>query len=145
MKRSQLKRKTALTARQPMRRKSPRKRESQPKPRKADTRFRSPIYLCWVRSMPCCKCLGPADDAHHCIGLPWGLSGVGLTAPDNFAMSLCRECHQEVHADPYLQQFQPDWLIQMLTYGAREFTEGPIHDALLDARAFIQSKQEVGA
>lgn len=147
MRRSELKRKTALAARQPMRRKSPRKRESQPKPRKQDARFRSPAYLRWVRSMPCCVCLAPADSAHHVIGI-LGLSGMGLKAPDSYVMPVCDGpdgCHGEIHRDPELQKHQPAWLLQIIGYGLRQFPTGEIHDALLDARAFIQSKQEVGA
>ncbi|WP_110708523.1 DUF968 domain-containing protein [Salinicola sp. CR57] len=144
MKRTALKRKTALTARQPMRRQctAPRRRESQPKPRKAATQFRSPIYLRWVRSMPCCVCLQDATDAHHVIGLGWGLSGMGMTAPDSFAMPACRECHGDIHRDPELQRHQSDWLLQIIGYGLRQFPAGPIHDALLGAQAFIQAKQE---
>ncbi|MEC8917136.1 MAG: hypothetical protein VX796_05890 [Pseudomonadota bacterium] len=112
---------------------------------KTDARFRSPAYLRWVRSMPCCVCLRDATDAHHVIGLGWGLSGMGMTAPDSFVMPCCRECHGDIHREPELQRHQPDWLLQIIGYGLRQFPTGEIHDALIEARAFIQSKQEVGA
>ena len=63
MKRSELRRKTPLEAgselkRKPMKRRSKRKGTT-------DKRWRSPDYLDWVRTLPCCFCgMGPAD-AHH--------------------------------------------------------------------------------
>lgn len=143
-----LRRKTPLTARQPMRRKSLSAKPREKKTRKEvskrhrETRFRSPTYRRWVRSMPCCVCLCDATDAHHVIGLGWGLSGMGMTAPDSFVMPACRECHGDIHREPELQRHQPDWLLQIIGYGLRQFPTGEIHDALLDARAIIQSKQE---
>lgn len=142
MRRSGLKRKTPLAARQPIRRRSPRKREAGPKPRKQSTVFRSPEYLRWVRSMPCCVCLCDATDAHHVIGLGWGLSGMGMTAPDSFVMPACRVCHGDIHRDPELQQHQPDWLLQIIAYGLRQFPTGDINDALLQARTFVLSRRE---
>ncbi|WP_110599795.1 DUF968 domain-containing protein [Salinicola lusitanus] len=142
MRRSELKRKTPLATRKPMHRQSPRRREASPKPCKPDTRFRSPAYLRWVRSMPCCVCLCDATDAHHVIGLGWGLSGMGMKAPDSYCIPCCRECHGDIHRDPELQRHQPDWLLQIIDYGLREFPLGDIHTALIEARTFVLSKRE---
>ena len=92
MKRSPLKRKTPLTAkagiqRQPMKRTSRRQTEAR-KARQGDVRWRSAEYLDWIRSLPC----------------------AGLTAPDSYAIPLCRACHNAVHRSPELQQAQSEWL-----------------------------------
>lgn len=144
MKRTALKRKTPLTARQPMRRKatSPRRSESQPKPRKADTRFRSPSYLAFVRTLPCCACDITPCDAHHVVGI-YGAGGMGLKAEDSLSMPLCRACHMELHREPWWLHHQPSWIKKTIDAGLDQFPAGPIHEALIEARAFIQSKQEV--
>lgn len=149
MKRTGLRRKTALTARQPMRRKSPRKREASPKPRKADPRFRSDEYLSFVRSLPCCVCQKPANAAHHLKGI-WHASGASLKAPDSLAMPVCdgplsNGCHARIHSESTLRWMQPIFLIETINAGLERYTEGKIHDALIEARDFVISKQEVGA
>lgn len=135
-----LKRKTPLRAKKPMARK-PIKRKAVRK-QSTDKRWRSEPYLAFVRSLPCCNCQGPGRDTHHVIGLHWGLSGQGLTAPDSFAMPLCRACHNEVHASPELQRMQPAWLRQTLRAGLSQFT-GADAEQLLHALAFIEAKEAV--
>ena len=96
----QLNRKTPLSARKPM-------QKARRKPSKAaqkDTRWRSEAYLAWVRSLPCCVCGATTGiAAHHLVGM-WQVSGMGLKAPDSFAMPACdpiyghgRDCHQQIH------------------------------------------------
>jgi hypothetical protein len=145
MKRAPIERRTPLRAKTPMNRKREKRQPVQKARRKnAESRFRSERYLRFVRSLSCCVCGGPADSAHHVIGI-WYVGGMGLKAPDSLAMPVCDGpggCHARIHADPLLQSMQPDWLIQTLTAGAREFPEGDIRDALEEARAFIRAKQE---
>ncbi|MCE8034598.1 DUF968 domain-containing protein [Billgrantia tianxiuensis] len=143
MKRSgTLKRKTPLAQgaplkRTPMNRTSPKRR-----PAKAanDEQWRSETYIGWIKSLPCCNCGGPGGDPHHVIGLHWGLSGMGMTAPDSFAMPVCRACHRAIHESPELQRWQPTWLRHVISLGVRQF-DGDIKEALLRAWAFIDSKE----
>tara|TARA_R110000765_G_scaffold195825_2_gene301281 strand:+ start:989 stop:1408 length:420 start_codon:yes stop_codon:yes gene_type:complete len=139
MKRTALARKTPLKAKKPMARK-PIKRKSSRK-QSTDKRWRSEQYLAFVKSQPCCNCQGPGLDPHHVIGLHWGLSGQGLTAPDSFAMSLCRACHDAVHRSPELQQMQPAWLRTTLRAGLNQFT-GADAEALLHALAFLEAQEQ---
>lgn len=143
MKRTALARKTPLKAKSPMARKpiKQRRRKAQSAKQK-DCRWRSEEYLAFVKSLPCCNCLGPGRDPHHVIGLHWGLSGQGLTAPDSFAMPLCRACHDEVHRSPELQRMQPRWLRQTLRAGLSQFT-GVDAEQLMRALAFIEAKEAV--
>lgn len=106
----------------------------------SDNRWRSPAYLAWVRTLPCSRCGAPADDAHHVIGLHWGLSGMGTTAPDSYAMPVCRACHQDVHRLPELQRYQPGWLRHTIARGVRQFG-GEIRDALVQAWHFIEERE----
>lgn len=140
MKRTPLTRKSSLKTKSPMARK-PIKRKATRK-QSTDKRWRSEAYLAFVRSLPCCSCRGPGRDPHHVIGLHWGLSGQGLTAPDSFAMPLCRACHDAVHRTPELQQMQPQWLRTTLRAGLLRFT-GADADQLLNALAFIELKEAV--
>ena len=149
MRRSALQRKTPLRNRAPMARKrlsSTKQASASDKHRSVSRvnskRWRSPTYLAFVRSLPCCACGGPATDAHHCIGLHWGLSGMGTTAPDSFAMPACRECHQAIHASPEMQARQPWWLTHTINRGLDHFTDEPIVGALADALEFIAAKED---
>ncbi len=81
--------------------------------------FRSAKYLKWVKSLPCCICGSPADDAHHLIGV--GLGGMGMTAPDSMAIPVCRGHHREIHAEPELWGSQWQYVARTL---ARAFDEG---------------------
>lgn len=152
MKRTPLARKTELRANAPMPRKPIKRNLSSKNPaflrdkkakrqRMRDKRWRSQQYLAFVKSQPCCNCQGPGRDPHHVIGLHWGLSGQGLTAPDSFAMSLCRECHNDVHRSPELQQMQPRWLRATLRAGLTQFT-GETAEALLHALAFLEAQEQ---
>ena len=134
-----LKRKTPLRAKAPMARK-PIKRKAKRKA-STDKRWRSEQYLAFVRSLPCCNCQGIGRDPHHVIGLHWGLSGQGLTAPDSFAMSLCRECHDAVHRSPELQRMQPRWLRTTLRAGIAQFT-GETREQLTHALAFLEAQEQ---
>ncbi|HFT9628878.1 TPA: DUF968 domain-containing protein [Escherichia coli] len=55
-------------------------------------------YTRWVKMQPCACCGKPADDPHHLIG--HGQGGMGTKAHDIFTLPLCREHHNELHADP---------------------------------------------
>ncbi len=145
MKRTPLTRKTPLAqgaglkTRKPMKRTAAKRRPTKAKA-SSPARWRSATYLAWVRAQPCCFCgLGPSDP-HHVIGLHWGLSGEALTAPDNFAMPLCRKHHDAVHGSPELQQQQPDWLRWTIARGVREF-DGEIRAELVRAWEFIDEKE----
>lgn len=54
-------------------------------------------YTDWVKRQPCECCRRPADDPHHVIG--HGMGGTATKAHDLFVIPLCRECHDELHAD----------------------------------------------
>ena len=132
----QLNRKTPLSARKPMQR----RRKETSKRAQRDTRWRSPEYLAWIRTLPCCRCGGPGGDPHHVIGLNWGLSGMGTKAPDSYVMPACRACHQDIHRLPELQRYQPDWLRHTIARGVRRF-DGEIREALVQAWEFINAKE----
>ncbi|WP_193147740.1 DUF968 domain-containing protein [Citrobacter freundii] len=55
-------------------------------------------YTRWVKAQPCVCCNKKADDPHHLIG--HGQGGMGTKAHDLFVIPLCREHHDELHADP---------------------------------------------
>lgn len=131
-----LTRKTLIKAKKPMARK-PIKRKATRK-QSTDKRWRSEPYLKWVRSQPCMACGIYGCDAHHIIGLHWNLSGMGLTAPDSFAMSLCRACHSLTHQNPEMQDMQPDWLRHTLRAGIQQFDD----EALMHALAYVEAKQQ---
>lgn len=54
-------------------------------------------YTRWVKTQPCACCGNPADESHHLIGHSYG--GTGIKAHDMFTLPLCREHHNELHAD----------------------------------------------
>ena len=132
---------SAIQGKTPLRAVSPKKRKPK-RAAKKDCRWRSEEYIAWVKRQPCCNCRQPSDDPHHVIGLGWGLSGMALTAPDSYAVGLCRGCHNEVHRDTVMQWLQPIWLMDTINAGLDAFPDGPIHDALLEARAFVIEKRE---
>ena len=138
MSRSQLARKTPLSARKPMQRAKKRMQRDC-----KETRFRSPAYLAFVRSLPCAMCGGNADSAHHVIGI-YGLSGMGLKAPDQYSIPVCDGpggCHARIHAEPALQRLQPWWLIDTLNRGLDEFTEEPVVGALCEALELVAERE----
>ncbi len=54
-------------------------------------------YLKSVRTNPCLICKRPADDAHHLRHADGGLSGFARKVGDEWAVPLCRFCHNECH------------------------------------------------
>ena len=82
--------------------------------------FRSKKYLAFVKSLPCCLCGQPANEAHHLIGLG-NMGGMGMKAPDSMTMPACRTCHQNIHAMPELQDQQWEFICRTL---AAAFDEG---------------------
>ncbi|MGN2428611.1 DUF968 domain-containing protein [Klebsiella electrica] len=60
-------------------------------------RWVSKTYTDWVKHQPCECCRRPADDPHHVIG--HGMGGTATKAHDLFVFPLCRECHDELHAN----------------------------------------------
>lgn len=105
-------------ARKPIARKTAPKKRSRPKKKYG---WRSEPYLRWVRSQPCVYCgRSPAGEAHHLIGVGSGLSGMGLTAPDQYVMPLCRRHHEQIHRDPDLLQHQWQWVAQTLARAVEE-------------------------
>ena len=141
---SQIKRKTPLASKAPIARKRE-KRQPVQKAQKAvqkGSRWRSPRYLAWVRTLPCCVCGRPADSAHHLIGI-WGMSGMGLKSPDSMVMPVCDGpggCHAEIHSQAELRNRQPGFLRDTISRGVREF-DGEIKQALLEAWAIIDEKR----
>lgn len=62
-----------------------------------------------VEELPCMAswdghpCASGSDQAHHFIG-EFHMKGMGMKAPDMFAMPLCMLCHRKIH-DAY-----PGWV-----------------------------------
>jgi len=55
------------------------------------------------------------------------------TAPDSYAMPLCRACHDAVHRSPELQQSQPEWLRLTLERAVLAFPgEAALHEVYGD-------------
>lgn len=145
-----LKRKTPLRAKAPMARKpiKPRRRKAQ-SARQKDVRFRSESYLAWVRTQPCVVCGATTGiAAHHMIGM-YQLSGMGLKAPDSFAMPACdpffgsfNDCHQQIHSLKALRDQQPRFLITTLEAAIRVHS-GEKRGRLVTALELIKSKEVV--
>lgn len=59
--------------------------------------WRSPEYLAFVRSKPCCVCgrPGPSEAHHHG---PRGAKGMGTKCSDVFVCPLDRACHNDWHS-----------------------------------------------
>ena len=75
--------------------------------------WRSPKYLAWVRTLPCCICGRPAGEAHHIKGIGH-MSGIGIKASDAMTMPLCREHHSEMHQDMNMQPDQFEYICRTL-------------------------------
>ena len=58
--------------------------------------YRSKKYREWIKALPCCVTGNQADDPHHISG--FGLSGMGMTPSDYFAIPLCRRLHTDLHS-----------------------------------------------
>lgn len=87
-------------------------------------RWRSDKYIRWIKQQGCIfpGCDEPAREPHHLIGLG-GLSGMGLTAADSYAMPICRRHHDEIHRTPELWPEQWEWCCRTL---ARAMEQGVI-------------------
>jgi len=106
-----------------------------------DKRFRSKKYTNWVKSRPCVFCGISPCDAHHVIGLGWGLSGMGLKAPCSFTMPLCRYHHDAVHRSPGLQSQQPTWLRWTIRAALAEDFDTETREELTHALAFLEAQE----
>lgn len=80
---------------------------------KAASRWESPGYLDYIRTLPCVLTGEPADHAHHLIGTG-GMSGMGLKAPDWAAMPVTFEAHARIHNSSELQAMQWEWIARTL-------------------------------
>ena len=89
-----------------------------------------PAYLKWVRSLECCACGAPADDAHHRYGYGW-IKGAGTKVADIHALPLCRTHHDELHASPleWEERHGSQWFWIALTI-QRAVAEGVIEIAV---------------
>ena len=141
-----LKRKTPLRAKAPMARK-PIKRKAMRKA-STDKRWRSEQYLAWVRNQSCVVCGATTGiAAHHMIGM-YNLGGMGLKAPDSFAMPACdpaagsfNDCHQQIHRIKALRDQQPTFLRATLRAGLSHFT-GADAEQLTHALSFLEAKEQ---
>tara|TARA_B100000700_G_scaffold189815_1_gene209196 strand:- start:55731 stop:56192 length:462 start_codon:yes stop_codon:yes gene_type:complete len=151
MKRSgPIKRKAPIQNRSELKTKAPtnRKREKRSAPRRQaanDCRWRSPEYLAFVRTLPCCLCGAPANAAHHLIGM-WGMSGMGLKAPDSMVMPVCDgpgdTCHRRIHDSAELRALQPGWMRQTIRAGLAEFGgDLETREALTHALVTIEARE----
>ena len=115
MKRTELKRKSPLRAKAPMKSGSTlrARRPAKKAAAKPDPRWRSRKYLDWVKTLPCVICGARADDPHHITGIGH-LGGMGTKAPDQFVMPVCRPHHDEIHRDPNLWPDQWEWVARTL-------------------------------
>lgn len=91
-----------------------RQRKKGPGRRKKQPGWRSKQHLEWIRSLPCASCGNPNSEAHHLIGMGVDVSGMGMTAPDSWAMPLCRICHLRVHHDMNWRPWQWEYLARTL-------------------------------
>lgn len=82
-------------------------------------RYRNRKYIDWIKTQPCCMCMVLGVDPHHLKGVGH-MSGTGLTAPDTFAMPLCRPHHDEMHASPELWPDQWEYIARTLARAVEE-------------------------
>jgi len=87
--------------------------------------WRSEKYIAFVRRLSCANC-GKAgqSEAHHLIGLA-GIGGTGTKAADQFAIPLCRSCHDDLHQARIPLDDQWRWLVRTLERG---FNDGILGD-----------------
>ena len=84
MKRSALKRKTALRRSRFI---------AKERATKQQRRSGDPAWLAWVRTLPCCSCgARPPSHPHHSTG-----GGMGMKSSDRETMPLCARCHRSFH------------------------------------------------
>ena len=65
--------------------------------------YRNPRYLTWLRGQSCLNCGSRETEPHHIRHIYWN-SGVGHKGHDYISVPLCRKCHSEQHAMPYLDK-----------------------------------------
>ena len=108
MKRTALKRRVPLATKATLKRTGP-VRVRRPGKRRSSA-WRSPSYLAWVRTLPCCVCgCTGGNEAHHIKGVGHH-SGAGIKACDSLTMSLCPTHHRELHATPEQWPLQVAWV-----------------------------------
>nr|WP_276540625.1 DUF968 domain-containing protein [Citrobacter freundii] len=91
-------------------------------------RWINETYTRWVKTQPCECCRRPADDPHHIVG--HGMGGTATKAHDLFVIPLCRECHDELHADvPVFEQKHGTQLELLLRFMDRALAIGVIATA----------------
>ncbi|RFU88892.1 MULTISPECIES: DUF968 domain-containing protein [Citrobacter] len=91
-------------------------------------RWVNETYTRWVKTQPCECCRRPADDPHHIVG--HGMGGTATKAHDLFVIPLCRECHDELHADvPAFEQKHGTQLELLLRFMDRALAIGVIAKA----------------
>ncbi|EBB7190386.1 DUF968 domain-containing protein [Salmonella enterica] len=86
-------------------------------------RWINETYTRWVKTQLCECCRRPADDPHHIVG--HGMGGTATKAHDLFVIPLCRECHDELHADvPAFEQKHGTQLELLLRFMDRALAIG---------------------
>lgn len=91
-------------------------------------RWVNETYTRWVKTQLCECCRRPADDPHHIVG--HGMGGTATKAHDLFVIPLCRECHDELHADvPAFEQKHGTQLELLLRFMDRALAIGVIAKA----------------
>lgn len=68
---------------------------------------------------------------------------MGLKAPDSMTIPVCDGpggCHARIHSEAHLRWQQPIFLIETILAGLEAFPDGPIHDALQEAREIAREK-----
>jgi hypothetical protein len=81
--------------------------------------MKSRKYLNWVKSLDCCLCGAPADDPHHLIGVG-NMGGMGMKAPDETAIGMCRGCHGMMHGTPELWPDQWEYIVRTIVKAFKE-------------------------
>mgnify|MGYP001609770200 CR=1 FL=1 len=71
---------------------------------------RSRKFLDKVKSLPCIRCDGPADDPHHIFG-----SMMSLKSSDLMVVPVCRPCHDWYEAHPLSkQELIMPWIVKVV-------------------------------
>lgn len=125
MKRTPLKRRTALVTRKAIKRTAIARRATRPKP------GQDKEYLARVRLMPCVgarlsSCEGHGVDPHHAGRRP----GVAMKAPDASAIPMCRHHHDRFHDAQYPfkdwnKERRREWQDEQIRLTQEELSAGP--------------------
>ena len=103
------------------------------------TRWRSPKYLKWIRSLSCAACVEQTarTEAHHIKGVGF-FSGLGAKAPDFMTMPLCVHCHRMVHDGVIDARKQWQYLARTQEYFFNACDELKLHELIdcLDCETF---------